>query len=84
MIVPLPGATAAKPGSASLPFFGVEPVLLDDEGNILEGAASGNLAIPRSWPGQMRGVYNNPKRFHEAYFSTVSYTHLTLPTILLV
>jgi len=69
MIVPLPGATAAKPGSATLPFFGVEPVLLDDEGNILEGAASGNLAIPRSWPGQMRGVYNNPKRFHEAYFS---------------
>ena len=69
MIVPLPGATAAKPGSATLPFFGVEPVLLDDEGNILEGAASGNLAMPRSWPGQMRGVYNNPKRFHEAYFS---------------
>jgi len=69
MIVPLPGATAAKPGSATLPFFGVEPVLLDDEGNILEGVASGNLAIPRSWPGQMRGVYNNPKRFHEAYFS---------------
>ena len=69
MIVPLPGATPAKPGSATLPFFGVEPVLLDDEGNILEGAASGNLAIPRSWPGQMRGVYNNPGRFHEAYFS---------------
>jgi len=69
MIAPLPGATAAKPGSASLPFFGVEPVLLDDEGNILEGEASGNLAIPRSWPGQMRGVYNNPSRFHEAYFS---------------
>jgi len=68
MIAPLPGATAAKPGSASLPFFGVEPVLLDDEGNILEGEASGNLAIPRSWPGQMRGVYNNPSRFHEAYF----------------
>ncbi len=69
MIVPLPGATDAKPGSATLPFFGVEPVLLDDEGNVLEGAASGNLAIPKSWPGQMRGVYNNPKRFHEAYFS---------------
>lgn len=69
MIVPLPGATAAKPGSATLPFFGVEPVLLDDEGNVLEGAGSGNLAIPRSWPGQMRGVYNNPERFHEAYFS---------------
>ncbi|MCL4132455.1 UNVERIFIED_CONTAM: hypothetical protein GTU68_063164, partial [Idotea baltica] len=68
MIVPLPGATAAKPGSASLPFFGVEPVLLDDEGKVLEGAASGNLAIPRSWPGQMRGVYNNPDRFYSAYF----------------
>ena len=69
MIAPLPGAIAAKPGSATLPFFGVEPVLLDDEGNILEGAASGNLAIPRSWPGQMRGLYNNTERFHEAYFS---------------
>ncbi len=69
MIVPLPGATPAKPGSATLPFFGVEPVLLDDEGKILDGAAAGNLAIPRSWPGQMRGVYNNPGRFHEAYFS---------------
>lgn len=68
MIAPLPGATPAKPGSATLPFFGVELVLLDDEGNVLEGAASGNLAIPRSWPGQMRGVYNNPARFHEAYF----------------
>ncbi len=69
MIAPLPGAIDAKPGSATLPFFGVEPVLLDDEGNVLDGAASGNLAIPRSWPGQMRGVYNNPQRFHEAYFS---------------
>ncbi|MFT6033007.1 MAG: acetyl-CoA synthetase [Arenicella sp.] len=69
MIAPLPGAIDAKPGSATLPFFGVEPVLLDDEGNVLEGAASGNLAISRSWPGQMRGVYNNPERFHEAYFS---------------
>ncbi|MFT5574087.1 MAG: acetyl-CoA synthetase [Cryomorphaceae bacterium] len=70
MIVPLPGAMPAKPGSAALPFFGVELVLLDDEGNVLEGAASGNLAIARSWPGQMRGVYNNPARFHEAYFQT--------------
>lgn len=69
MIAPLPGAIDAKPGSAALPFFGVEPILLDDEGNVLEGAASGNLAISRSWPGQMRGVYNNPERFHEAYFS---------------
>ncbi|RBP51315.1 acetate--CoA ligase [Arenicella xantha] len=69
MLVSMPGATATKPGSAGLPFFGVELVLLDDEGQVLEGAASGNLAIPRSWPGQMRGVYNNPKRFYDAYFS---------------
>jgi len=69
MIVPLPGATAAKPGSASLPFFGIQPILLDDEGNELSGATAGNLAIKQSWPGQMRGVYNNPTRFHEAYFS---------------
>ena len=77
MIVPLPGATATKPGSATLPFFGVEPVLLDDNGNELEGAASGNLALSRSWPGQMRGVYNNPKRFHEAYFSMYSGYYFT-------
>ena len=69
MIAPLPGAVAAKPGSATLPFFGVEPILLDDEGNILEGEASGNLAMSRSWPGQMRGVYNDPARFKEAYFA---------------
>jgi len=69
MIAPLPGAIDAKPGSAAKPFFGVEPILLDDEGNILEGEASGNLAIRRPWPGQMRGVYNNPQRFFEAYFS---------------
>ena len=69
MIVPLPGATGAKPGSATLPFFGVQPLLLDDDGNVLEGAASGNLAMNQSWPGQMRGVYKNPDRFHRAYFS---------------
>ena len=69
MIAPLPGAIAAKPGSATLPFFGVEPILLNDEGNILEGEASGNLAMSRSWPGQMRGVYNDPERYKEAYFS---------------
>ena len=69
MIAPLPGAVATKPGSATLPFFGIEPILLDDEGNILEGAASGNLALPRSWPGQIRGVYNDPERFKSAYFS---------------
>ena len=69
MIAPWPGAIAAKPGSATLPFFGVEPVLLDDQGNVLEGEASGNLCFAYSWPGQMRGVYNNPERFFEAYFS---------------
>ena len=68
MIVPLPGATDAKPGSASLPFFGVEPVLLDDEGQVIDGEGAGNLSIPRSWPGQMRGIYNNPERFQSAYF----------------
>lgn len=69
MIAPLPGAVPAKPGSAALPFFGVEPVILDDEGRVLEGAASGNLVFPRSWPGQMRGIHNNPQRYYEAYFS---------------
>jgi len=72
MIAPMPGAIDSKPGSATLPFFGIQPVLLDDEGNILEGEASGNLAFANSWPGQMRGVYNDPDRFHEAYFSMYS------------
>jgi len=70
MIAPLPGAIAAKPGSATLPFFGVELQLRDESGQVLEGPGSGNLVIARSWPGQMRGVYGNPKRFHETYFQT--------------
>jgi len=69
MIAPLPGAIDAKPGSATLPFFGVEPILLDEEGNELSGEVSGLLAMKGSWPGQMRGVYNDPKRFYDAYFS---------------
>jgi acetyl-CoA synthetase len=69
MIAPIPNVVDAKPGSATLPFFGIQPVLLDDKGNELEGPASGNLAFKTSWPGQMRGVYNDPDRFHEAYFS---------------
>lgn len=69
MIAPLPGVAAAKPGSAALPFFGVQPVLLDEQGGVQSGSTAGNLAIPRSWPGQMRGVYNDPERFREAYFS---------------
>jgi len=68
MITPLPGAVPLKPGSATLPFFGVEPVILDDKGNEIEGPAEGILAIKRSWPGQMRTVYGDHKRFKETYF----------------
>ena len=70
LITPLPGATDLKPGSATLPFFGVKPVLLDAEGGILEGAVSGNLVIEDSWPGQMRTLYGDHERFVETYFST--------------
>ncbi len=70
LITPLPGATALKPGSASLPMFGVEPVLVDGEGSHLAGAIEGNLCIARSWPGQMIGLWGDPARFFEAYFST--------------
>jgi acetyl-CoA synthetase len=70
MITPLPGATPLKPGSATRPFFGVKPEIVDGEGNLLEGAAEGNLCIADSWPGQMRTVYGDHKRFIETYFST--------------
>jgi len=70
LITPLPGATATKPGSATRPFFGIEPVLVDGENNLLEGAAEGNLCINRSWPGQMRSVYGDHQRFIDTYFST--------------
>ncbi|MBG7602356.1 MAG: acetate--CoA ligase [Gammaproteobacteria bacterium] len=69
MITPLPGATPLKPGSASMPFFGVEPVLMDEEGNELEGAVSGNLAIKHPWPGMMRTLYGDHARFADTYFS---------------
>lgn len=69
LITPLPGAHPLKPGSASRPFFGVQPVLLDDEGNELEGATSGNLAMRFPWPGQMRTLYGDHNRFIETYFS---------------
>ena len=69
LITPLPGATALKPGSATRPFFGVKPMLVDADGNELTGAASGNLCITDSWPGQMRTVYGDHKRFIETYFS---------------
>ena len=69
LISPLPGATDLKPGSASKPLPGVRPVLLDSKGNILEGENEGNLCIADSWPGQMRTVYGDHKRFIETYFS---------------
>ena len=69
LITPLPGATALKPGSASKPFFGIVPMLVDEEGNVLEGVASGNLVIPRAWPGMMRSVYGDHARFKDTYFS---------------
>jgi len=70
LISPLPGATALKPGSATRPFFGVRPLLVDAEGAVLEGAASGNLCLTDSWPGQMRTVYGDHQRFIETYFTT--------------
>jgi acetyl-CoA synthetase len=70
MITPLPGATALKPGSATQPFFGVLPQIVDAEGKVLEGAASGNLCIADSWPGQMRTVYGDHQRFVDTYFKT--------------
>jgi acetyl-CoA synthetase len=70
MISPLPGATPTKPGSATLPFFGVKPALVDDEGNILEGnEVRGNLCILEPWPGQMRDVYGDHQRFIDTYFA---------------
>jgi len=70
LITPLPGATALKPGSATRPFFGIQPALVDAEGAQLEGAASGNLCILNSWPGQMRTVYGDHQRFIDTYFKT--------------
>ncbi len=70
MITPLPYATALKPGSASKPFFGIEPQVVNEKGDILTGEVEGILVLARSWPGQMRTLYNNHQRFMEAYFST--------------
>ncbi len=77
MITPLPGATALKPGSATRPFFGVRPALVDPDGKILEGATSGNLVLLDSWPGQMRTVYRDHDRFVETYFSTYKGSYFT-------
>ena len=70
LITPLPGATSTKPGSATKPFFGIKPVLVDNENNELNGPSEGNLCINMSWPGQMRTVFGDHKRFIETYFST--------------
>ena len=70
LISPIPGATKLKPGSATLPFFGIEPCIVDSEGKELEGACNGNLCIKSSWPGQMRTVYGDHQRFIDTYFKT--------------
>ena len=77
MITPLPGATALKPGSATLPFFGVKPAVVDNEGRLVEGVGEGNLVITDSWPGQMRTVYGDHKRFVATYFSTYKNCYFT-------
>ena len=77
LITPLPGATALKPGSATLPFFGVEPEIVDAEGKVQGGACEGNLVIARSWPGQMRTIYGDHKRFVETYFSAYPNKYFT-------
>lgn len=77
LITPLPGATALKPGSATRPFFGVQPALVDDKGEFLEGATSGNLVILDSWPGQSRTIYGDHERFAQTYFSTYQGMYFT-------
>ncbi|WP_425407333.1 acetate--CoA ligase [Hwanghaeella sp.] len=77
LITPLPGATDLKPGSATLPFFGVQPQIVDNDGNPLDGATEGNLCITESWPGQMRTVYGDHERFVQTYFSTYKGKYFT-------
>ncbi|HEV7371601.1 acetate--CoA ligase [Arenibaculum sp.] len=77
MITPLPGAIATKPGSATKPFFGVKPVIVDNDGKVLEGATEGNLCIAESWPGQMRTVYGDHQRFVQTYFSAFEGMYFT-------
>ena len=70
LIAPMPGATPLKPGSATKPIFGVQPQLVDNEGNVLDGATEGNLCLIDSWPGQMRSVWGDADRFFQTYFTT--------------
>ena len=77
LITPLPGATNLKPGSATRPFFGIKPAIVDADGNIQEGACTGNLVITDSWPGQMRTVYGDHQRFVDTYFKTYAGLYFT-------
>ena len=77
LISPLPGATDMKPGSATLPFFGIQPSIVDNQSTVLEGMAEGNLIITDSWPGQMRTVYGDHQRFIDTYFSTFDNVYFT-------
>ncbi|GAL07301.1 acetyl-coenzyme A synthetase [Photobacterium aphoticum] len=77
LITPLPGATVLKPGSATRPFFGVQPALVDNMGNILDGATEGNLVMIDSWPGQMRTLWGDHERFEQTYFSTFQGMYFT-------
>ena len=77
LITPLPGATPLKPGSATRPFFGIKPAIVDGEGKIQDGACEGNLVITDSWPGQMRTVFKDHERFVQTYFSTYPGTYFT-------
>ncbi|MEZ5461654.1 acetate--CoA ligase [Dokdonella sp.] len=77
LITPLPGATDLKPGSATLPFFGIRPAIVDAHGNVLEGETEGNLVLTASWPGQMRTVYGDHQRFVDTYFKAYPGTYFT-------
>jgi acetyl-CoA synthetase len=77
LITPLPGATKLKPGSATLPFFGVQPAIVDTEGNVIEGEGSGNLVILDAWPGLARTIYGDHRRFVDTYFSTYKGKYFT-------
>jgi acetyl-CoA synthetase len=77
LITPLPGATALKPGSATRPFFGVQPALVSSDGTVLDGEAQGNLVITQSWPGQARSVWGDHERFKQTYFSTYNGLYFT-------
>jgi len=79
LITPLPGVTALKPGSATLPFFGIKPEIMDNQGRIMEGVAEGVLVISRPWPGQARTIYGDHPRFIDTYFK--NYPAIILPVM---